>query len=64
MIWLLTHPLPLFSKFDRKTKKKRQLANGRWGVVGTRTKSQLIRRAESLVLYKSFNTLWMYAKKI
>ncbi len=55
MIWLLPHPLP--SPHSRqearplthwKTEKERQLADG----------SQIIRPQESMVLYKSFNTLW------
>jgi hypothetical protein len=60
LIWLLPTPLPLFSisKLDRrhrKTKKRDSLLNGEgereWG-------RSLIYRRESLVLYKSFNTLW------
>jgi hypothetical protein len=64
MIWLLPHPLlPIFpaSKLDpaathRKTEEERQLADERGEKGGGR--SQIIRRRESLVFYKSFNTLW------
>jgi hypothetical protein len=63
MIWLLPHPVPsspsgsLTGDTQHKTtEKERQLAVGRGGEGGR--KIQIIRRRESLVLYKLFNTLW------
>ncbi len=49
MIWLLAHST------HRKTEKETQLSDG--GLRGW-AKSRIIRMQESLVLYKSFNTLW------
>ncbi len=49
MIWLLAHST------HRKTEKETQLADG--GLRGW-AKSRIIRMQESLVLYKSFHTLW------
>ncbi len=51
----MASPLPL-SK--RETKKERQLTDGRGGRRGW-GRRQIIRRRESLVLYKSFNNPWL-----
>ncbi len=41
---------------QRRTEKERQLSDG---MEGGRARSQIIRSQESLVLYKSFNALWI-----
>ncbi len=56
MIWL--HPLSSLPSVSstgphRNTEKEKQLADGRGG------SSRIERRRESLVLYNSFNTLWI-----
>jgi hypothetical protein len=65
MIWFLSGfpptppPLPSVSSTSeshRKTEKKRQLSDWRGGKGWAR--SRILRPQESLVLYKSFNTLW------
>jgi hypothetical protein len=56
VIWLLHNP-PLIAT-QRKTEKERKLSAGReGGGVGRGVKSY--EQQESLVLYKSFNTLWV-----
>jgi hypothetical protein len=58
IIWLLPHPItPPVNKLDwRQTGRLRKRDNLLTGEGGRR--NQIIRRSESLVLYKSFNTLW------
>jgi hypothetical protein len=64
MIWLLPRPLSLYLpsvKLDRRhtgrmikrTTYQRDRREKGWG------RSQIIRQRKSLVLYKSFNTLWI-----
>jgi hypothetical protein len=57
MIWLLSpSPPPPVSKLDgQHVEKMRKRDNMLMGEGG---RSQIIGRRESLVLYKSFNTLW------
>ncbi len=70
MIWLFGHPLSpsLVSKLGRRhtgrLRKRDNLADGRGGGWRGRAWSRIIRPQESLVLYKSFNTLWpaVYSK--
>ncbi len=62
MIWLLPRPLPpplpsVWSISDTQEQREEgQLADGRWGGRGW-GRSQIIQPQESIVLYKSFNTL-------
>ncbi len=66
MIWLLLHPLPLLPtpgcfSFSVSPCVAGRLNDGRgWRGRGM---SQIIRRRESLALYKSFNILWVNPKK-
>jgi hypothetical protein len=62
MIWLLPHPLPPFPSVSstggtqEDWERETTCWRGRWGMG----RSQIIQRWESLVLYKSFNTLWLF----
>ncbi len=55
VLWFGSSPAPPVSNLDRRHKGRlRQLDDGRWGGEG---RAQSRRQRESLVLYKSFNTL-------
>ncbi len=61
VVWFGSSPFSPVSKLDwRQTARQRKrdnLLTGHWGREWTR--SQIIRRRESPILYKTFNTLWL-----
>jgi hypothetical protein len=64
MIWLLAHPSPVSKVHRRPTRRLSKRDNllkgeGRGEGMGEEQKYNYTALKESLVLYKSFNTLWV-----